>query len=310
MEKVLFIVASVLCQSPCFARGLQSTISDYSAYSQDQLNVAFVEAVKHRSVDQVHALLKAGANVKTTIKYMQSNYDDHDSPAKDSALGYAAKYNLVEMTNVLIEYDKDINTVLPRAIREESVGVVRALIRGGADVNEVVKDRSGAFDTKLYVKTSKTDTPLMLAIGLTVWESRDNSQRQRVIQSLLQAGATITKANQYGVTPLMLAIQQHDLQTVERLLAHPAMKNKKGLAVAPINQADQHGYTALMHAISSIKTRYISAQQRQVCEDSQEIVKRLLSFPGVDKHKKSKNGKTALVLMQELKEKLEKSNVW
>ena len=57
----------------------------------------------------------------------------------------------------------------------------------------------------------------------------------------------------------MLASNQRDLQTVESLLAHPAMKKKKGFAVAPINQADQYGYTALMHAISSIKTRYISA---------------------------------------------------
>lgn len=207
-----------------------------------------------------------------------------------------------------VDYSKmsktELNAALISAIREGYSGTVEQLIKEGANVNDVTEDEN---------------TPLIIAVqharaisefSLQAQEKARSrwSQRRRIIQTLLKAGANVSHVDKYGRTALMYAVKEHDLNTVESLLQVPEMSTGSffGLGTKPINYADQDGNTALILAVQSVRYRYISGnnQEYNICKNSQNILKALMETPGIDPHHVNNNGDTAITLHEELKRKI------
>jgi ankyrin repeat protein len=289
---------SVFC---CFL--LLSIISaqaqDYSTMSMNQLDSAFVSAVKERSLEKIELLIKAGANIHTPIPYILTQ-GDCDWDVQSTAFMYAVNGNFADMVKILMKGEKNLNEALNIAIRGGCLDVVKELIQEGADINCVDENKN---------------TPLIIAIKCACATAEFNTQanerirsgwqkRREIIAVLLKAGADINHVNKYGRTALMEAIEQHDLNTVEQLLEIPEIKMGSffGFGIKPINYADQDGNTALILAMKNIRYTYINSQEYNICKNSQKIANLLFETPEVDVYYINKKGETALKLFEILKE--------
>ena len=274
---------------------------DYSRMSTTELDTAFILAVKKHHSEKVQELIKAGANVNTPIRYTWTA-GDCDWTIESTALVYAVRHNCPNVVKVLLTVDKKLNEALDLAIKEGYSDVVDELIKGGVDIN--------------YVNENE-DTPLIIAIQharataefslQAQWKTKSRwYQRRMIIQALLKAGADVNHVNKYGRTALMEAVREHDLNTVQNLLQVPEIHSGSffGFGTKPINYADKEGNTALIHAIKSVRYRYINQQESNICINSQNIIKALFETPGIDLHHVNDNGDTAITLLEEFKKKM------
>ena len=109
-----------------------------------------------------------------------------------------------------IDLGADVNWIYPvfntsmlgRAIEVGSPAIVDALIRSGANVEQAYGD--GML------------TPLLRAVGL---------HNVPIITLLLRAGADVNHVNGRGDSPLLIACERGDLDSVEILLEHGAHKD-------------------------------------------------------------------------------------
>ncbi len=286
---------------PVYPQEEQFQAEDYSKISIEQLNADFILAVQRHDSKKTQELMQAGANIDTPIPYTWTS-GDCDWQIETTAIIYAVRRNCPNMVRVLLKAEKNLNKSLDEAISLGYSGVVKELIEGGADIN--------------YADESK-NTPLILAIKCArataefslQAQAKANSrwyQRRMIIQTLIDAGANVNHINKHGRTPLMTAVVEHDLNTMQKLLKIPEINTNSffGFGTKPINYADEDGNTALILAIQSVRTSYINNQEYNICKNSQIIVETLLETPGIDPYHVNKNGKTAITLLEKLNKKM------
>lgn len=268
---------------------------DYSQMSTAELDSTFILAVKNLDLEAVETLLQAGANIDTPIPYTWTS-GDCDWDIETSALIYAVREGESELVKVLAKVDTNLTGALREAIGNGYSGVVTTLVDCGADLH--YSDESGNTPLFIAIQNSRATSEFSLQA-----HSRQNSRwwlRRQIIQTLIKAGSDVTHTNNQGRTPLMEAIIEHDLNTVESLLKNPKINPSSyfGYSKKPINYVDNDGNTALILAIKSIRYRYINDQEYKICVNSQKIVDALLVTQGLDVHHVNNAGETALSLLE------------
>ncbi len=154
----------------------------------------------------------------------------------------------------------------PNASTDDGTPLIVAAGKGNLEMVKFLFEKGANVNTK-----SKDDiTPIMAA----VLGDEKEAAKQEVVKFLLDKGADLNVrfiVNGFGVTPLMMAIQQKESQIVKLILSQKV----------DVNAADVNtGFTALMLAVTN---------------DNTEIVKELLS-KGADVNRKAKNNVTALAI--------------
>jgi len=273
------------------------TADDYSKMSITELDAAFILAVQKHRPEKMQELIQAGANVNTPIPYIWTS-GDCDWEVESTALMYAVRHNCPDMVKVLIRVEKQLNEALDVAIKEGHSDVVEELIRGGTDINYVNKDE----DTPLIIAIKHARATAEFSLQAQQRSTSRWSQRRKIIQTLLKAGANVSHVNKYGRTALMEAVIKHDLNTVQNLLQAPEMTTGSffGFGIKPINYADKDGNTALILAIQHVRYTYINNQDYNICKNSQNIINALLETPGIDPYHANEKGETAVTLLEEL----------
>lgn len=283
-----------------------STLITESTFAGDAelLNKAFISAVSSYNLKEMQELIKAGADVNAPISHTFTS-GDCDWEIKSSPLIFAIKNNQPEMVKILLQVKNKLHTTLnealEEAIREGCSAIVEELIKEGADVNYVNKNK----DTPLILAIEKA-RPLSEFCRQAQEQSKSRwEEREEIIQILLEAGANINYVDKYGETALMKAIKKQDLNTVQDLLKFPEITRGSffGFGEKPINRANKDGNTALIIAIKHIRTSYIVGDSRShhECLNSQSILEALLKTPGIDLYHVNKKGETAITLLEKLK---------
>lgn len=192
---------------------------------------ALIDAIKKKDVRKIWGLLQSGVNV---------NEEDEKG---ETALFHAARWGRGDVVEWLldagadvnhkdktgktaIEYARnsdvadvlDVNGYLYGALMGHNYAKVKTAIQRGANVNAT---RSYVGDTFLH------DSIVFPNLGVPY------------IQVFLEAGADPNKANNEGVTPLLLAVQKRSWAVAEALLKVPGID---------VNKADKSGNTPLLFA--------------------------------------------------------------
>lgn len=201
-------------------------------------------AVHRDRMDIVQSLIAAGADVNRSNAY------------GITPLWLACRNTNTEMIDALLSAGADANaslpggeTVLMQCVRTGTEQGVKSLIEQGADVNRSEYD--------------KGQTALMWAAA---------SGRAGLVERLIESGARVTEKSKNGFTPLMFSARSGDIDTAKRLLGAgsdpdeatathgnamlvAAAGGHDDLAVflidagANVNSEDEHGVTALHHAV-------------------------------------------------------------
>ena len=185
---------------------------------QDNGITALMEAVVSNRIDQVQALLAAGADVEKTV--------DDLTP-----LVVAASRDCVEIVRALVAGGPtdvnaktyNSNTALTAAADLGHAEIVRYLLAVGADVN---------------AKTGHGNTALTLAAG------RGHAEK---VRALLAAGADVNAKDACGNTALIFAASKGYTEIVRALLEDPRID---------VDAKNDEGYTPLMYAAMQEREGY------------------------------------------------------
>lgn len=215
---------------------------------------------------------------------------------------------------------KELDNALVHATERRDAATVEKLIQAGANVNTTIRcwETHGDCDWDYY------ETPFMYAAGRgdldtvkvllkfkgklneTVDQAFDAAVRGtscEVVEELLKAGANVHQLDQWGRTPLMLAVERANPKVVETLLK----------AGANPNHVNKDGETPLLVAAKWTKGRetteaLLKKGARLDCVDKngntpliiatrnkrREVVEALLKA-GADAYHANKQGRTALM---------------
>jgi ankyrin repeat protein len=180
-----------------------------------------------------------------------------------NALLSAAESGDLNEVRSLLEKGVDVNaklgsghTALVLAAIEGHLDIVKALLRAGADPN-----------VKMYSLHAGEFSALMSAMD------RCNKDWLQITDAMIAAGAEVNPKGGFSRSPLMYAIERHDVVMIKALLTRDADANSK-------NELD---FTPLMTATTS-------------STPSIEVVKLLLAA-GADANARSTDGQTALSLL-------------
>ena len=177
------------------------------------------QAAVDGDIEQVKALIKAGADVNAT--------DGRDN----TPLCRAVASGNMEVVQLLVEAGADVNAgnwpPLCEAVDIDNVPIARYLIDKGANIN--IPEGWTALQEAPY-KSSLEMIKLLIAKGgdvnagpYTALHGAVQNNRTDIIELLLENGADInTKAAKRNVTPLCLAACYYDLDTIKLLLARGA----------------------------------------------------------------------------------------
>lgn len=281
-------------------------LKDYSKMSSNELEEAFISAVKIDDQDAVKGLIQAGVDANMPIPYRFTS-GGCDWETTSTPLIYAARNDRPNIVKVLPKSKKEMVEALYVAIEEGRLEVLEELIKEGADFN---------------CENGNKDTPLIYAIQNAFADTEFSSQaqsrvrsrfykRRGIVRALLEAGANVSHKNKQGKTALMEAVSRHDFYTVQKLLQASEIKTGSffGFGKKPINYADIDGNTALIIAIKNVRTSYIDNQEYNICVNSQKIIQSLLETPGINVHHVNKQGETAVKLLNEINNNF-KSNLY
>ncbi len=156
---------------------------------------------------------------------------------------------LLDNGSKITETDRRGYTPLMRAVDYENIGVVRELIKRGAEINAVDhKEKQSSLMISIYKRNIEMVTELLDG-GADV-NQRDVSGQSaifmaasrgltEIISALLDHGSVVDPINSHGDTPLMAACQNGYPKTVEFLL-------EKG---ANINAVNNSGWSPLFYAV-------------------------------------------------------------
>jgi ankyrin repeat protein len=196
----------------------------------------------------VKSLLKHGANPNLRIKQDKAKAADEIKKGSGVALKRRAA---LTVTEILLQG----STPLLLAAETSNLDLVKALVDGGADPN---------------IPTETGSTPLIMAAGAgtDVQRAREPEERAESAQTLrylVEHGADVNKAGQFGWTALHAAAYQGINDDIEYLVS-------KG---AKIDQKDNFGQTALSISLS-VLTKEIGARRLQIPRRYREDTAKLL----------------------------------
>lgn len=246
----------------CIKKGIPISVTNTAL--KTPLDMAFEDLNDYNSVEIAAALILAGADeVETDFAYFQNavasrnvnqRFDDGQTPLHlSSILGHTAIATyLLENGAATSVQDSSGATPLHEAIRYGNLEIARILLESGANVN--AKDNLGKTPIMLIVPKDKIEQTYALLIrhnadlnekdmfGDTVLHNAAMLHvGSNIIGILTSSGADINSRNKEGVTPLEIAIQQKDVETVRLLTA----------AGASIHTQDTNGDSPLTLALAA-----------------------------------------------------------
>ena len=193
-------------------------------------------ASKDKVLTVVQSLLKHGANPNARLK------QDKEKAAEEIRNGSVATYEkrtAVTVTEIVLQGA----TPLFLAAEVNNLDVIKALVEAGADP---------------LIGTERGTTPLMMAAGAGTDVQRERAPEERATaletaKFLVERGADVNAAGQYGWTALHAATYQGINPVIEYLVS-------KG---AKIDQKDEFGQTPLSISLS-VLTKEIGARRLQI----------------------------------------------
>jgi ankyrin repeat protein len=207
----------------------------------------------------VKSLLKHGANPNLRIAQDKEKAADE---VKRGANAFYGKRSALTVTEIVLTG----STPILLAAEVNNLDVIKALVEAGADPN---------------IPTESGTTALMMAsgAGTDVQRAREPEERAVVVQTaryLVEHGADVNKAGQFGWTALHAAAYQGMNDEIEYLVS-------KG---ANIDQKDEFGQTALSISMS-VLTKEIGARRLQIPRRYREDTAKLLLKLGATPVQKS-----------------------
>ena len=207
----------------------------------------------------VKSLLKHGANPNLRI---EQDKEKAAEEVKRGANAFYGKRSALTVTEIVLTGA----TPILLAAEVNNLDVIKALVEAGADPN---------------IATESGTTPLMMAsgAGTDVQRAREPEERAVVVQTarfLVDHGADVNKAGQFGWTALHAAAYQGMNDEIEYLVS-------KG---ANIDQKDEFGQTALSISMS-VLTKEIGARRLQIPRRYREDTAKLLLKLGATPLQKS-----------------------
>ncbi|NIT55882.1 MAG: hypothetical protein GWN00_06500, partial [Aliifodinibius sp.] len=219
------LIAAALHEDFKTVRNLISRGADVNASNQYGMT-ALMQASYNGNLELVNLLLSQDANINMQISQERFGYF---TPG-DCPILLAASAGHTQVAKTLLNAGADVNsanqygyTPIINAAFTGNLSLVKLLIERGADVN-------GAITHDHILSVNEGDTPLRFAVERGVIE---------VVRELIQAGAKVNAANQYGVTPLISACETGGIDIARLLLAEGADPNHRGYG----------GETALFSAV-------------------------------------------------------------
>ena len=243
----------------CIKAGLPISVKDEDGKAP--LDLAFEDINNTESVEIAATLIQGNAEpIETNFSYFQDavasrnlnlRLDDGQTPLHLSAIyGHKAiaSYLLENNANTAVQ-DSSGATPLHEAIRYGKLDIAKMLLDAGANIN--AKDNLGKTPIMLIIPRDKIEETYNLLIryradlnqadtyGDTVLHTATMLHAgSNVIRTLTNNGADINARNKEGVTPLAIAIQSEDIQTIKYLTANGAS----------IHTQDTHGKSPLSMA--------------------------------------------------------------
>ncbi len=227
------------------------------------LDVAFENLDDEDSVEIAAELIMGGADeVVTEFSYFQdamlarnvnSRFDDGQTPLHLAAIyghNAIAKYLLENNADTTVQ-DSSGATPLHEAVRYGNVEIIKSLLNSGANVN--ARDNLGKTPVMLILPKDKTAEIYKLLITYRADLSQKDMFGDTVLHTasmlnvgastfsvLINGGADVNARNKEGVTPLAIAVQKNDLETVKLLTS----------AGADIHTQDTNGDSPLSIALA------------------------------------------------------------
>ncbi|XP_072919815.1 2-5A-dependent ribonuclease-like [Hemitrygon akajei] len=198
---------------------------------------AFMEAAEHDNEDALRFLFscKADVNKRREVPDTKANV----GRGGKTALMSAVENGYENIVNILLdEMNADVNvldnlgrTALIFALKENRRTIVETLLKHGANVNSIDKNKETPLSTALKNKTLDSD----------------------VVEMLLKHEPDVNVPDQAGKTPLILAISNGFTKVAKLLLQNYSVN---------INARDESGSTALLAAANSKNTELT----KKLCE--------------------------------------------
>ena len=245
----------------CIIKGIPISVKDDN--KKTPLDVAFENLDDEESVEIAAELIMGGADeVATDFAYFQdamlarnvnSRFDDGQTPLHLAAIyghNAIAKYLLENNADTSVQ-DSSGATPLHEAVRYGNVEIAKALLNSGANVN--ARDNLGKTPVMLILPKDKTAEIYKLLIAHRADLTQKDMFGDTVLHTasmlnvgastfgiLIDGGADVDARNKEGVTPLAIAVQKNDLETVRLLTA----------AGADIHTQDTNGNSPLSIALA------------------------------------------------------------
>ena len=245
----------------CISKGIPISVKDDNG--KTPLDVAFENLDDEEFVEIAAELIMGGADeVATDFAYFQdamlarnvnSRFDDGQTPLHLAAIyghNAIAKYLLENNADTSVQ-DSSGATPLHEAVRYGNVEIAKALLNSGANVN--ARDNLGKTPVMLILPKAKTAEIYKLLIAFRADLSQKDMFGDTVLHTasmlnvgadtfsiLIDGGADVDARNKEGVTPLTIAVQKNDLETVKLLTA----------AGADIHTQDTNGNSPLSIALA------------------------------------------------------------
>lgn len=245
----------------CINKGIPISVRDDNG--KTPLDVAFENLDDEEYVEIAAELIMGGADeVATDFSYFQdamlarnvnTRFDDGQTPLHLAAIyghNAIAKYLLENNADTTVQ-DSSGATPLHEAVRYGNVEIARALLNSGANVN--ARDNLGKTPVMLILPKEKTAEIYKLLISFRADLNQKDMFGDTVLHTasmlnvgantfgiLVNGGADVDARNKEGVTPLSIAVQKNDLETVKLLTA----------AGADIHTQDTNGNSPISIALA------------------------------------------------------------
>lgn len=205
------------------------------------------EAIEADNVADVKAILAKGLKESDRCRHT------------GSAIAAAAERGNLEIVKAL--FAAGAKLVEPEC--EDSSPLWEASQQGHADVVALLL----SMKADVSFKVGNGSTPLLAAISGPLIEEGPKGDVRKTAELLLAAGADPNVENEFGHTPLILAVNKADARLVSLLLNHgakPDLKNKKG--VSPLDTAKKEDLTFIASLLEGKKYPKPSASGQKLLD--------------------------------------------
>jgi ankyrin repeat protein/CHAT domain-containing protein len=239
-------------------------------------------AVYNENIEAIHALIAYGAD------------PNFSNPQGETAISMARKSKSQNILKLFLEPEKaqldyDLFMVVKSGDKEKT----KDLIRKGADVNQVNKDRKGllhiAIENKhpelveLLLASSKAHINLQDNEGNTALHGAIEKNDPVSVDLLLKAGAEHGLFNNKGENPLILAIERYEPGIIVRLLGEGAdIKAENPSGIHALSYARRKGYTQIAEILENpgmiTNIRFAKDIHKELIRDENTFDQALLEY--------------------------------